>query len=86
MNIVKLGKKGQISIPRAILESLGVEGEQMLLIEATDDGAILLRPAGIYPVEIYSDERVREFLEEEVLPEHLRERVKKTLAEQGSKQ
>ena len=30
-------------------------------IDTTGDGAILLRPAGVYPIEIYSDERIREF-------------------------
>ncbi|MBI4729145.1 MAG: hypothetical protein HY775_06530 [Acidobacteria bacterium] len=39
----------------------------MLLVDVTPDGAILLRPAGIYPIEIYSDERVRELLEEDRL-------------------
>ncbi len=65
METVKLGKKGQISIPKAVLDALGLEGEMLLLVEATDDGAILLRPAGVYPIEIYSDARVREFLAED---------------------
>jgi AbrB family looped-hinge helix DNA binding protein len=70
MNLAKLGKKGQVSIPKAVLEQLGLEGGQLLLVEPTDDGAIVLRPAGVYPIEIYSDERIQEFLEEnEITPE-----------------
>jgi AbrB family looped-hinge helix DNA binding protein len=70
VNVAKLGKKGQVSIPKAVLEQLGLEGGQSLLVEPTDDGAIVLRPAGVYPIEIYSDERIREFLEEnEITPE-----------------
>ena len=65
METVKLGKKGQISVPKAILDRLGLEAESLLLVEATDDGAILLRPAGVYPIEIYSDARVGEFLAED---------------------
>jgi AbrB family looped-hinge helix DNA binding protein len=65
METAKLGKKGQISIPKVILDRLGLEGEMMLLVEATPDGSILLRPAGVYPIEIYSDARVREFLDED---------------------
>ena len=61
METIKLGKKGQISIPKAVLERLGLEAETLLLVETTPDGAILLRPAGVYPVEIFSDDRVREF-------------------------
>ena len=63
MEIVKLGKSGQVSIPRALLKKLGIEPEAMLLAETTDDGAILLRPAGVYPIETYSDDRIAEFME-----------------------
>ena len=32
-----------------------------MLVDVTEDGAILLRQAGVYPIEIYSEERIREF-------------------------
>jgi AbrB family looped-hinge helix DNA binding protein len=76
METVKLGKKGQISIPKAILDRLGIEAESLLLVEATDDGAILLRPAGVYPIEIYSDARVREFLDEDEMSAEEADRVR----------
>ena len=60
MELIKLGKKGQVSIPKSILKN-SVEGDVILLVNTTGDGAILLRPAGVYPIEIYSDERIREF-------------------------
>ncbi len=70
MEVVKLGKKGQVSIPRAVMSKLGIEGDSLMLVETTDDGAILLRPAGVYPFEIYSDERIKGFLEaNEMTPE-----------------
>lgn len=65
MQLVKLGKKGQVSIPKAILQQAGISGETPLLVDATDDGAIVLRQAGVYPIEIYSDERIASFLEED---------------------
>jgi AbrB family looped-hinge helix DNA binding protein len=61
MEVIKLGKTGQVSIPKAILNRLGLDGETMLLVETTADGGILLRPAGVYPIEIYTDERIEEF-------------------------
>ena len=67
MNMTRLGKKGQVSIPKAIIDRLGLEPETVLLVESSDDGSIVLRPAGVYPVETYSDERVSEFLEEDRL-------------------
>ncbi len=62
MEVIKLGKKGQVSIPKAILKRLGLEGETMLLVETTADGGIILRPAGVYPIEMYTEERIKEFL------------------------
>lgn len=61
MELVKLGKKGQISIPASLLRSLGLEGDTWLIAEAGENGSILLRPAAINPVELYSDDRIREF-------------------------
>jgi len=61
MDVVKMGKKGQVSLPAALLRKLGLEGKATLLVEATDDGAVILRPAAVYPVELYSDARVKQF-------------------------
>jgi bifunctional DNA-binding transcriptional regulator/antitoxin component of YhaV-PrlF toxin-antitoxin module len=61
MELVKLGKSGQVSIPRAVLRRLGITGEQAFLVETTEDGAIVLKQAGVYPIEMYSDDRVSEF-------------------------
>lgn len=61
MDIVKLGKKGQVSLPAGVLRRLGLQGSETLIVEATEDGAVILRPAAVAPVEIYSDARVREF-------------------------
>ena len=63
MELVKLGKSGQVSIPRAILRRLGIVGEQTLLVDTSADGSIVLRQAGVYPLEIYGEERLREFAE-----------------------
>lgn len=61
MELVKLGKRGQVSIPRVILKQLGIEGEQTLIVEVAEDGSIVMRQAGVYPLETYSEERLREF-------------------------
>ena len=50
-----------------MLDKLGIAPETVMLVESTDDGSIILRPAGVYPVELYSDARVSEFLEEDRL-------------------
>ncbi len=61
MDIVKLGKKGQLSLPAGVLRKLGLQGAATLLVEATDDGAVILRPAAVYPIELYTDARIKEF-------------------------
>ena len=61
MELIKCGKKGQITIPRDIIKKLGLGEHTPLLVEVTDDGGILLRQAAIVPLETYSDERVAEF-------------------------
>jgi hypothetical protein len=42
----------------------GSGGGSYLIVEASEDGAIVLRPAAVYPIEIYTDERIKEFEEE----------------------
>ena len=79
MELVKLGKKGQVSIPKAILKRLGLEGDIPLLIETTPDGAIVLRPAGVYPLEMYSEARIREFDEADRMDAATAARLSKAL-------
>jgi AbrB family looped-hinge helix DNA binding protein len=79
MDVVRLGKKGQVSIPSAILRQLGLEGDSYLIVETSEDGAIVLRPAAVYPIEIYSDERIKEFEEEGRISDEEWERVQEVL-------
>lgn len=75
MELVKLGTKGQVTIPRAILRSVGLTGDAQLLVETTPEGAILLKPAAVYPVELYSAQRIEEFDRENAVPPDLQARV-----------
>jgi len=77
MEVLKLGKKGQVSLPKAVLKRLGLAGETLLLVDVTPEGAILLKPAGVYPIEIYSEKRVNEFLAEDRLTPEEQRRVKR---------
>lgn len=84
MEVVKLGKNGQVSIPKSVLKRVGITGEAPLLVETTDDGAIVLRQAVVYPVEIYSDSRVSEFLEDDYLSPDQEREVKAALQKKKS--
>lgn len=83
MDLVKLGKKGQVTIPRAVLRTVGLEGDAPLLVETTADGAIVLRPAAVYPIEIYSDDRIEEFESENEVSSALQERIR-AITRQGT--
>jgi AbrB family looped-hinge helix DNA binding protein len=79
MDVIRLGKKGQLSLPAAVLRKMGIQGAGTLLIEATDDGAVVLRPAGVYPIEMYTDARIAEFDEANRLTDSEKARVRKVL-------
>lgn len=79
MDVVRLGKKGQVSLPAAVLRKLGLQGRATLLVEATDDGAVILRPAGVYPIELYTDERIKEFERENSIPAELEARAERLI-------
>ena len=80
MNVVKLGRKGQVSIPKAVLDALHLDGEYWLIVDTTDGGAIVLRPAGVAPIELQDDARIEAFLEEDKLTPELATRVGAALA------
>jgi AbrB family looped-hinge helix DNA binding protein len=79
MELAKIGKKGQLTIPRSVLRAAGISEESRVMLEATADGAIVLRPVAVYPVEMYSDERVREFEETNTIPAAMEKRVQEYL-------
>jgi AbrB family looped-hinge helix DNA binding protein len=80
MESVKLGKNGQIAIPRAVMKRLALKGDETLLLDVTDDGAIRLRPAAVLPIELYSDARIREFEDATSVDETTRKALARRLA------
>ena len=79
MELIKLGKNGQVTIPKVILKSNGLADEAPLLVETADYGAIILRPAGVYPLEIYSEQRIAEFERNNAVPDGTLGKVRKLL-------
>jgi len=77
---MKLGKNGQIAILRAVMKRLNLKGDEILLLEVSDDGVIRLRPAAVLPIEMYSAARIREFESESTVDGKTRARVRNRLA------
>ena len=59
--ITFLTERGTLTLPATIRKNLGLRGKQQFLVETTKDGEILLRPASVVPVEIYTKDRIAEF-------------------------
>lgn len=56
-----LTERGTVTLPSSVRKSLGLKGKQQLIVETTEAGEILLRPAALVPIEMYSEERIKEF-------------------------
>lgn len=61
---VTITSRGVITLPVKLRRALGLKANDQLIAESTPEG-LLLRPAVTLPVELYADERVREFDEAE---------------------
>ena len=61
MDIVKLGRNGRLTLPRSVMKRLHLQGDDILLLDISDDGVIQLRPAAVLPIEMYASERIAEF-------------------------
>jgi len=61
METTKIGKRGTIVIPAAMRRMFGFAEGSLVIAEAHTDG-VLLRPATAVPIEIYTPERIAEFL------------------------
>ena len=57
----RVGKRGTIVLPARMRKRYGFEEGTMVVAEESEYG-VLLRPAAIMPVELYSPERKAEFL------------------------
>lgn len=59
-----ISERGVITLPAKLRQAMGLAANDQLIAETTPDG-LLLKPAVMLPIELYSDERLREFDEAE---------------------
>ncbi len=57
----KVGKRGMVVLPAKFRKRFGIEEGAYIIAEERDEG-ILIRPAAVTPIEMYTPERVAEFL------------------------
>ena len=58
--IISINEQGAIALPQDWIEKYGLEAGGQIVVEESEAG-LILRPNTTFPVEIYSDERVAEF-------------------------
>ena len=61
---VTINERGALTIPVKMRETFGIKPNDELIIEDTEQG-LLLRPAFSVPVEIYTEDRIKEFASDE---------------------
>ncbi len=57
----RIGRRGTVVIPAALRTLFGMDEGALVVAEAADDG-VLLRPAVVLPIEVYTPERKAELL------------------------
>jgi bifunctional DNA-binding transcriptional regulator/antitoxin component of YhaV-PrlF toxin-antitoxin module len=60
---LELGPKGTFTLPKKMREKFDLRDHSLISLEETPEG-ILIRPAVAFPIEIYSEERIKEFEQE----------------------
>lgn len=61
METTFITERGTLTLPAGIRKALGISGKQQMIVETTESGEILLRPASLIPVELYGESRIAEF-------------------------
>lgn len=57
---IQISDRGTLTLPKPLRRAIGLDRGGTVVAEAMD-GGIVLRPSVTFPIEIYTDERIREF-------------------------
>ena len=63
----RVGKRGSVVIPAALRRRFGIEEGSYVIAEACE-GGVLIRPALVLPIEVYTPERKAQFLLSNAIP------------------
>ena len=78
----RIGRRGTVVIPARLRKRFGMEEGELIIVEERGDG-ILLRPAVTLPVEIYTQERIAEFLLSNSIGEEEYQEVREEVRQMG---
>jgi len=63
-NRITINNRGTITIPVRMREAFGLKADDELIIEDTEAG-LLLRPSVAVPIEMYTEQRIAEFTQDD---------------------
>ncbi len=72
-NLIVSGR-GQITLPAALRKRFGIRPGDVVIMEDRD-GEIVLKPAAVLEIDIYSDEQIERWDKEDQLETEQRERI-----------
>jgi bifunctional DNA-binding transcriptional regulator/antitoxin component of YhaV-PrlF toxin-antitoxin module len=75
---IQINNRGTLTLPIGIRKRLGLEKGGAVIAEETEQG-IVIKPAVTYPIEIYSEMRVKEFDDQDsALSAYMKKKTKKS--------
>lgn len=77
-----ISERGQITLPASIRKKYGLKGGSAVIIEERNN-ELLLKPAAIMELDIYSDSQIAEWDKADQLSESERERIIRSLEKQA---
>lgn len=82
LNTIIVSARGQITLPAAVRKRFGLKGGGALILEERN-AELVLKPAAVMEMEIYNDDRIAKWDEEDQLAETERKRIRKYLERQN---
>ena len=74
--LIQLSERGQLTLPAEVRKALGLRGGDAFQVRV-EDGCVVLEPVEVTPIELYTEERIEEFLESAEMSEEQLARARK---------
>ena len=73
-----VSSRGQITLPASVRNRLGIKTGDVVILEDRD-GEIILRPAAVVEIELYTDEQIAQWNDQDRLAPEEKERILRNL-------
>ena len=59
--VISVNERGSLTLPKDVRDRLGIARGGQVILNVSKQGDISLSAGAVFPIEIYTDERIREF-------------------------